>query len=361
DLTVPGEDSDGDSLGGTLGDGTPIEDVEVNAESVPFTVEEDGQPPQFVGAPFTFETIIVEEAEDGDEVGTVEVEDLEGVSFDLIEGNEDVDGDGTPAFDIDDDGVVTIADVDDLEESFQLTVEATNEFGSAEADVTIPVDTTDENDPPIITPPDDVITITDDFEEGDEVFTVEATDPEGDEITFEITDGNTDVNEDGTPAFDIDDDGVVTVQDADDLEAGVTFDLDIVATDDEGEESDPVTFSVEVTEGPDGNLDVDANGQLGGFTDGLSIFRFLNGLEDPSSMAPADNSVLSGQEVLDNIDELGDLLDVDENGQLGGFTDGLSIFRFLNGLEDPSSMAPADNSVLSGQEVLDNIDELASI
>mgnify|MGYP006430207373 CR=1 FL=1 len=222
-----------------------------NAGEVTFTIADNAavppEPPQFVGAPFMFEIVDPPEAQDGDEMGTVEVENLEGISFQFTEGNVDADEDGTAAFAIADDGVVTIADVDDLQENFQLTVEATNEFGSNEANVTIPFTIVDSF--PVITPPDAPIRISEDFQEGDEVFTVEATDPAGDEITtFEITNGNEDIDEDGTPAFAIDDEGVVTVQDTNDLEADTTFDLEIVATDGEGAESDAVTFDVEVGE-----------------------------------------------------------------------------------------------------------------
>ena len=228
-------------------------DITPDREDVTFTIADNAaiapEPPQFVGAPFTFEIVDPLEAQDGDEVGTVEVENLEGVSFQFTEGNVDADEDGISAFGINDEGVITIEDVDDLESNFQLAAKATNEFGSNEANVVIPFTTVDSF--PVITPPDAPITITEDFQVGDEVFTVEANDPDGDNaaLTFAINSGNVDVDGDGEATFAINDEGIVTVQDAENLKAGniFIFNLDVVATDEEGLESNPVTFEVEVT------------------------------------------------------------------------------------------------------------------
>ncbi|WP_232225067.1 Ig-like domain-containing protein [Dactylococcopsis salina] len=104
---------------------------------------------------------------------------------------------------------------------------------------------------------------------------------------------------------------------------------------------------------PSFNLDVDNNGVADPFTDGLTIFRFLGGLnpETYELASDADRSVTAVQEFLFGGETF---LDVDNNGVADPFTDGLTIFRFLGGLnpETYELASDADRSVAEIQEFL---------
>ncbi|QDZ41658.1 cadherin repeat domain-containing protein (plasmid) [Euhalothece natronophila Z-M001] len=93
------------------------------------------------------------------------------------------------------------------------------------------------NEPPEITPEEDAFSILETVTDGTEVFTVEATDPDGDNeaITYSFT-------EDYPFAID---DGVVTVADSEELEADDSFELEVEATDELGASSTE-TFTVEI-------------------------------------------------------------------------------------------------------------------
>ncbi|PNW44532.1 UNVERIFIED_CONTAM: hypothetical protein BEN50_12760 [Euhalothece sp. KZN 001] len=104
---------------------------------------------------------------------------------------------------------------------------------------------------------------------------------------------------------------------------------------------------------PSFNLDVDNNGVADPFTDGLTIFRFLGGLnpETYELASDADRSVTAVQEFLFGGETF---LDVDNNGVADPFTDGLTIFRFLGGLnpETYELASDADRGVAEIQEFL---------
>ncbi|MGP1387510.1 MAG: cadherin domain-containing protein, partial [Thainema sp.] len=107
-----------------------------------------------------------------------------------------------------------------------------------------------QNDPPVIDPAQSfTISVPENSPAETSVATFLATDPEGDPITWELIDGNVDVDGDGVDAFRLSPSGQLIINDADDLdfESGVTsFDLVAEVTDDEGDSSQ-ATFTVNIT------------------------------------------------------------------------------------------------------------------
>ena len=85
------------------------------------------------------------------------------------------------------------------------------------------------------------------------------------------------------------------------------------------------------------SIDVDGNGQYDALTDGLLLLRGMFGLTNDALINGAvasDAQYTSGEEIKERIDILGDLVDIDGNGQVDALTDGLVILRYLFGLRD---------------------------
>jgi hypothetical protein len=162
--------------------------------------------------------------------------------------------------------------------------------------------------------------------------TIAASDPDGDDLTFSITAGN-DPDGNETDAFTIDNDGVITVAEAAELDGQTVFDLTVEASDETSES----TANVEINVGeptPEFNLDVDGNDQVSSLTDGLIIFRHIATNGDTSTY---EDNLGSGATVpigdietaLNEVTSPQGLLDVDGNGQVSSLTDGLIIFRHI--------------------------------
>jgi hypothetical protein len=87
---------------------------------------------------------------------------------------------------------------------------------------------------------------------------------------------------------------------------------------------------------PAGTLDIDGNGQYDALTDGLLLLRNMFGLDGTALVdgAVASNAAyVSAQDVESRIVKLGNLIDIDGNGQIDALTDGLLTLRYLFGLE----------------------------
>jgi hypothetical protein len=87
---------------------------------------------------------------------------------------------------------------------------------------------------------------------------------------------------------------------------------------------------------PAGTLDIDGNGQYDALTDGLLLLRSMFGLDGTTLVdgAVASNATyISAQDVESRIVKLGNLIDIDGNGQIDALTDGLLTLRYLFGLE----------------------------
>ena len=79
-------------------------------------------------------------------------------------------------------------------------------------------------------------------------------------------------------------------------------------------------------------LDIDGNGQYDALTDGLLILREMLGFTGNSlinNVVAPDATYITAAEIKSRIEILGDLADIDGNGQKDALTDGLLVMRYL--------------------------------
>ena len=107
---------------------------------------------------------------------------------------------------------------------------------------------------------------------------------------------------------------------------------------------------------PAGSLDMDGNGQYDALTDGLLMLRGMFGLTGNSltNGAVATNALYTtATEIEPRISVLGELADIDGNGQADALTDGLLVLRYLFGLRDSvlvnGVVSPNGNRVTSAE------------
>jgi len=110
------------------------------------------------------------------------------------------------------------------------------------------------------------------------------------------------------------------------------------------EDGDGITNLNEFLAGtpPSGSLDIDGNGQYDALTDGLLLLRGMFGLTDSALIAgtvSSDALYSTSEEIQSQISLLGDLADIDGNGDIDALTDGLLTLRYLFGLEGDSLIA----------------------
>ena len=225
---------------------------------------------------------VAENSEAGTVVGTViatdieitdDPEDSDALTYEIISGNADPNGNGTTAFTIDEDsGEITVLDSGDLDfesdtSSFNLIVNVTDLEGlSDEATITINLNNIDEpgNDPPVAE--DATFTIDENSAVDTPVGTVVASDPDvGDTLTYAITTGN------DAGAFEINETtGLITVADSAplDFETTESFPLTVTVTDSEGltDEAAVIINLEDVNEAPvaeDATFTIDENSAEG--------------------------------------------------------------------------------------------------
>jgi hypothetical protein len=108
---------------------------------------------------------------------------------------------------------------------------------------------------------------------------------------------------------------------------------------------------------PFGSLDVDGNGRYDALTDGLLLLRGTFGLTDSaliSGVVASDALYSTSGEIQSQIALLGDLGDIDGNGQVDALTDGLLILRYLFGLKGDTLIAgvvAANGTRTSAQDI----------
>ena len=112
------------------------------------------------------------------------------------------------------------------------------------------------------------------------------------------------------------------------------------------QDSDGLTALIEYSNNsiPGGTIDIDGDGQKDALTDGLLILRYLFGLSNTSltsNVISSDAVYTSSNQIEERILGLGDLLDVDLNGELDALTDGLMTLRFLFGIENENLIQDA--------------------
>jgi hypothetical protein len=113
-------------------------------------------------------------------------------------------------------------------------------------------------------------------------------------------------------------------------------------------------------------LDVTGNGNANPFQDGILIVRFMLGqpdanLEDPA-LIPAGSTRTTGAEIRAFLEAAGDALDVNGDGTINPFQDGILIVRFLLGqpdvnLEDPALIPPGSTRT-TGAEIRAHLETL---
>jgi hypothetical protein len=89
-------------------------------------------------------------------------------------------------------------------------------------------------------------------------------------------------------------------------------------------------------------LDIDADGDVDAPTDGLLILRSMFGLTDDAlttGLVASDAASISSVNIESRITMLGDLADIDGNGNIDALTDGLLTLRYLFGREGNTLVA----------------------
>ncbi|MEO1211196.1 MAG: cadherin domain-containing protein, partial [Cyanobacteria bacterium J06638_20] len=220
-------------------DGSPSE---TTFFTLTVTVDDANEAPEF-GGPFNF--TIAEDAANTTPVGTpLTAVDPDGdaLTYSITAG--DIDN----IFDINASGQIVIDDNTNLDfevrSTYVLTVQA-QDGGLAADETQVTIDVTNVNEAPVVTPITN-FSISEDIADDATVTTVLATDDDGDDLSYDIIDGNV------GGAFDIDDNGVITVASTDAInfepsgpgEAN-TFPLIVRVTDGAGGQSD-VSFTISV-------------------------------------------------------------------------------------------------------------------
>ena len=89
-------------------------------------------------------------------------------------------------------------------------------------------------------------------------------------------------------------------------------------------------------------LDIDMDGNVDAPTDGLLILRSMFGLTDDAlttGLVVSDAASIGSVDIASRIKMLGDLADVDGNGNIDALTDGLLTLRYLFGREGNTLVA----------------------
>lgn len=266
---------------------------------------------------------LAENSAAGTLVGMLEGLGASPLSWQILSGNADIDGDGTPAFALDPaTGALTVLDAGDLDYettgSFALSVAMTDAAGTTVTDeVTVALSNLAEpgNDRPDLA--DAAFTLAEGSPAGTRAGQLIATDPDaGDTLSFEIVLGNTDVDGDGDAAFRLDPvTGVLSVNDSDDLDFETTsvFPLEVAARDTAGA-SDSATVVVSLHNlhdrtGTDGD-----NFLAGNYTDNL--LRGLGGRD--TLRGGGGDDVLYGGSGCDRLLETANVDFVLGNGTMSG-------------------------------------------
>ena len=241
-------------------------------------------------------------------MGTITVEDPDGDDLTFsISGGVDQE-----LFSINNSGEFTFNNAPDFENAtdsdgdnnYQVSVSVSDGSETVTQDLTISV--TDEEEE--LTVDDATFTIDENSDEGTQVGIITATDPEDEALTFAITSGNLDPDNDSNLAFAIDSStGVIIVNDKDDLDFETTpsFNLEVTATG-KGSLSDTANITVNLNDVPPAQFDTESNN---------GIFTLNGGDSTNIKFTLANNDT-------DNVNEVGVFVVDDENGNIDGLAPG---------------------------------------
>ena len=108
---------------------------------------------------------------------------------------------------------------------------------------------------------------------------------------------------------------------------------------------------------PSGSIDLDGNGEYDALTDGLLLLRGMFGLDGSAlvtgTIAP-DATYTDSVDIQSRIATLGDLADIDGNGEIDALTDGLLTLRYLFGLQGDTLI----NGVVAGDATRKTAEEI---
>jgi len=108
---------------------------------------------------------------------------------------------------------------------------------------------------------------------------------------------------------------------------------------------------------PSGSIDLDGNEKYDALTDGLLLLRGMFGLDGSalvSGIIASDAVYTDSVDIQARIETLGDLADIDGNGDIDALTDGLLTLRYLFGLQGDTLI----NGVVSSNATRTNADEI---
>ncbi|MDC3105485.1 M12 family metallo-peptidase [Gammaproteobacteria bacterium] len=115
-----------------------------------------------------------------------------------------------------------------------------------------------------------------------------------------------------------------------------------------------------------GSIDIDGNEKYDALTDGLLMLRHMFGLTGDALITDtvaADAQYKTSDEIESRISLLGELADIDGNGEIDALTDGLIVVRYLFGLRGSSLIegAVAENATLSSEQIEARLESLTPV
>ena len=108
---------------------------------------------------------------------------------------------------------------------------------------------------------------------------------------------------------------------------------------------------------PSGSLDIDGNDDYDALTDGLLLLRGMFGLDGSALVTgtiASDAIYTESVDIESRIATLGDLADIDGNGEIDALTDGLLTLRYLFGLQGDTLI----NGVVAGDATRKTAEEI---
>ena len=108
---------------------------------------------------------------------------------------------------------------------------------------------------------------------------------------------------------------------------------------------------------PSGSLDIDGNDQYDALTDGLLLLRGMFGLDGSALVTgtiASDAAYTDSVDIESRIATLGELADIDGNGDIDALTDGLLTLRYLFGLQGDTLI----NGVVAGDATRKTAEEI---